>query len=94
MEQHKLEQVHRIGKEIAKTVDSLINEIESSNCKETDFVYINTDTTPPEVRRMRGADVPDLWDRVVEAKNIDIESQVSVTVVAVANNVCTVGLAI
>ena len=94
MEQLKLAEVHKIGQEIAKTVDSLISEIESCNCKDTDFVYINTDANPPEVRRMRGADVPELWERVIEAKNTDIESQISVTVVTIANKICTVGLAI
>ena len=94
MQEIELEQIHQIGKQIAKTVDSLISEIECANCRETDFVYINTDNTPPEVRRMRGVDVPELWERVIEAKTTDIESQASVTVVTIANNVCTVGLAV
>ncbi len=89
-----LQQLHKAGQEMAKVVDETISEIEKDNAQETDYVYINTDNNPPEVRRVQGNTVPELWDRVCEARSVSEEAKNSVTIVTIADKRVTVGLAI
>lgn len=88
-----LQKLHKAGQEMARVVDETISEIEKDNARETDYVYINTDNNPPEVRRVKGDTVPELWDRVQEARATSEESKTSVTVVTIADKRVTVGLA-
>tara|TARA_Y100000748_G_scaffold304222_1_gene312858 strand:- start:5879 stop:6220 length:342 start_codon:yes stop_codon:yes gene_type:complete len=89
-----LQQLHKAGQEMAKIVDDTISEIEKANAQETDYVYINTDNNPPEVRRVKGDSVPELWDRVCEARSTSEDAKNSVTIVTIADKRVTVGLAI
>ena len=72
-----LQQLHKAGQEMAKVVDETISEIEKDNAQETDYVYINTDNNPPEVRRVQGNTVPELWDRVCEARSVSEEAKIA-----------------
>ena len=89
-----LQQLHKAGQEMAKVVDDTISEIEKDDAQESDYVYINTDNNPPEIRRVKGDTVPELWARVCEARSTSKEAKNSVTIVTIADKRVTVGLAI
>tara|TARA_Y100001973_G_C4965710_1_gene217072 strand:- start:181 stop:543 length:363 start_codon:yes stop_codon:yes gene_type:complete len=89
-----LEEVHELGKKIAKIVDDTIEEIETARAQKTDIVYINTDKNPPEVRRVNGPNLSaELWERIKEARETGDSHEDDVTICTIANGRCTVSLA-